>query len=82
VTIHLPEDLERFAREQVQTGRFSSLDEVIREALERLRAQTPIIDPGLGSIGAMREDAELLDQAVAHAMRAREERTWRSSPDE
>ncbi len=28
----------------------------------------------LGSIGAMRDDAELLDQAVAHAMKVREER--------
>jgi len=31
----------------------------------------------LGSIGAPREDADLLDQAVAHAMKVREERPWR-----
>lgn len=36
----------------------------------------------LGSIGAMRDDADLLDAAVAHAMKVREERPWRLSPGE
>ena len=36
--------------------------------------------PGLGSIGAMRDDAELLDQIVEHAMKVREERPWRLTP--
>jgi|GEM_PF-1648848 len=36
----------------------------------------------LGSIGAMRDDADLLDAAVAHALKVREERPWRLSPHE
>jgi hypothetical protein len=38
--------------------------------------------PDLGLIGALRDDADLLDQAVEHAMRVREERPWRLSPGE
>ena len=82
MTIHLPEDLERFVHDQVKAGRFPSEDEVVREALERLRRQSPPITPGMGSIGAMRDDAEWLDQAVEHAMKVREERPWRLSPGE
>ena len=36
----------------------------------------------LGSIGAMREDAEFLDQIVEDAMKARREQPWRLSPGE
>ena len=36
----------------------------------------------LGSIGAMREDAEFLDEIVASAMKARTEQPWRLSPGE
>jgi hypothetical protein len=43
--------------------------------VEQAATHTP--DPGLGSIGALRDDADLLDQAVEHAMRVREERPWR-----
>ncbi|CAN5915928.1 hypothetical protein BH23PLA1_BH23PLA1_42180 [soil metagenome] len=77
MNIQLPEELERFVQDQVQAGRYPSEAEVIREALERLRTQSPPILPGLGSIGALRDDADLLDQAVAHAMKIREERPWR-----
>jgi hypothetical protein len=45
-------------------------------------AGNPAAGNDLGSIGAMRDDAELLDQAVAHAMKVREERPWRLSPGE
>jgi hypothetical protein len=41
---------------------------------------TPI--PGPGLIGALRDDAGLLDQAVEHAMKVREERPWRLDPGE
>jgi hypothetical protein len=34
-------------------------------------------DPLLGSIGAMREDAELMDEIVADAYRQRQEENWR-----
>jgi hypothetical protein len=36
----------------------------------------------LGSIGAMREDADFLDEVVEDAMRARREQPWRLSPGE
>lgn len=37
MTIHLPEDVERYVDSQVQCGRFASPDEVIAEAVRRLR---------------------------------------------
>jgi hypothetical protein len=43
------------------------------DALDRLRRQTSLPAPGLRSIGAMRDDAYLRDQAVEHAMKVREE---------
>jgi len=62
MTIHLPEDLERFVHEAVRAGRYAHEDDLIRDALEQLRTRTPTPTPGLGSIGAMRDDAELLDK--------------------
>jgi len=37
MTIHLPEDLERFVQEKVQSGRFASEDDAISEAVRLLR---------------------------------------------
>jgi putative addiction module CopG family antidote len=85
MTIHLPEDLQRFVREQVESGRYPSEEDVIRDALERLRierepslskpmATAAVIDPVLGS---MRDEAELMDEIVADAYRHRREETWR-----
>lgn len=85
--IHLPLDLERSIEAVVKSGRFASVDDAMAEAarlLLRQESQPP--QPaktagatGLGSIGAMRDDADLLDQAVEHAMKVREERPWRLS---
>ena len=57
MSIHLSEELERFVRDQVEAGRYPSEDDVVRDALERLRRQAPLSLPGtgLGSIGAMRD---------------------------
>jgi putative addiction module CopG family antidote len=74
MTIDLPAELEQFIHEQVQAGRYPSEQEVVRAALEQLRSRTPRPSPGPGSIGALREDAELLDQVVEHAMKLRERR--------
>jgi putative addiction module CopG family antidote len=42
MNIHLPEHLERYVHDQVQSGRYLTEDEVIRDALERHRqAQEP-----------------------------------------
>ena len=85
MTIHLPNDLERSIQAAVHDGRFASVDDAMAEAARLLLRELggvtqPLIDatkPGLGSIGALRDDADLLDQAVEHAMKVREERPWR-----
>jgi putative addiction module CopG family antidote len=41
MTIHLSKDLERFVRDAVRAGRYASEDEVIRDALIRLKQMTP-----------------------------------------
>jgi Arc/MetJ-type ribon-helix-helix transcriptional regulator len=87
MTIHLPPDLERSIEAVVNNGRFASVDAAMAEAarlLLRQEAQKPRPEEaakngGLGSIGAMRDDADLLDQVVEHAMKVREERPWRLS---
>jgi Arc/MetJ-type ribon-helix-helix transcriptional regulator len=86
MTIHLPPELERSIEAVVNNGRFASVDAAMAEAallLLQQEAQQPKSDKaangGLGSIGAMRDDADVLDQAVEHAMRVREERPWRLS---
>jgi putative addiction module CopG family antidote len=35
MTIRLPEHLERYVHDQVQAGRFLTVDEVVTDALER-----------------------------------------------
>ena len=40
------------------------------------------IGRGAHAIYALRDDAELLDQIVEHAMKVREERPWRLPPGE
>ena len=82
MTIHLSKELEQFVHDAIVAGRYATEDDVFDDALERLRRQTPLPTPGMGSIGAMRDDAELLDHAVEHAMKVREERPWRLSPGE
>jgi hypothetical protein len=84
MTIHLPEELERFVHEQVKAGRYPSEDDVVRDALERLRrhAPPPLPGTGMGSIGAMRDGADELDEIVEHAMRLRREEPSRSLPGE
>ena len=85
MNVHISERWEQFVRSQVQSGRYASEGAVLDEALSLLsqreqHRQTPA--PGMGLIGALRDDAELLDQAVEHAMKVREERPWRLSPGE
>jgi Arc/MetJ-type ribon-helix-helix transcriptional regulator len=42
MTVHLPEEWERFVHDQVRAGRYGSEEDVIRDALERLKqAQEP-----------------------------------------
>lgn len=91
MTIHLPDELQSRLRAEVLKGRFASEDEavvsIVRDYLHhKPEALATLGDPaandGLGSIGALREDAELLDAAVEIAMQARESRPWRLGPGE
>lgn len=64
---------EQFIRSLVQGSRFTSEDAVIDEALNLLKQKEQHrhpVSPSMGSIGAMREDAEFLDQVVESAMTA------------
>jgi hypothetical protein len=85
MTIQLPGEVESSIRAAVQDGRFASLDVAMTEAALLLLdaiGQAPASSapsPGLGFIGALRDDADLLDQAVEHAMQVREERPWRTT---
>jgi hypothetical protein len=73
---HIVESLSGLSPEQMRQLR-RELDGKLAMAATKQPAASD-----LGSIGAMRDDAELLDQAVAHAMKVREERPWRLSPGE
>lgn len=84
MTIHLPNDVEREILAEVDRGHFASIDDALAEAWRSFREHRPSPAPaaGPGLIGALRDDAELLDRAVEHAMRVREERPWRLTPGE
>jgi Arc/MetJ-type ribon-helix-helix transcriptional regulator len=87
MTIHLPSELESSIQAAVHNGYFASVDDAMTAAaqllLKEIGQKHPAAvqhqgkDTGEGFIGALRDDADLLDQAVEHAMRVREERPWR-----
>jgi Arc/MetJ-type ribon-helix-helix transcriptional regulator len=89
MTIHLPKEVENSINQAVLSGRFASMDDAMTKAayllLEQLnREPKPAItapNASLGSIGAMRDAADELDQAVEHAMNLRQ-RPWRLPPGE
>jgi Arc/MetJ-type ribon-helix-helix transcriptional regulator len=91
VTIHLPPHIESSIQAAVHSGRFGSLDEAMTEAasllvqwLNQEQAQPkPAVEPPSDPLlGAWRDDADLLDEIVEHAMKVREERPWRLAPGE
>ena len=91
MTIHLPPDIESSIQAAVHSGRFASLDAAMTEAasllMQRLNQEQaqakPVTQPPTDPLlGAWREDADLLDEIVEHAMRVREERPWRLAPSE
>ena len=81
MTIRIPEHLERFVHDQVQAGRYSTEDEVISDALEQLRQHAQPIANAQGSLGAMQDAADELDEVVEHAMQLRRQ-PWRTLPGE
>ena len=58
------------------------LPEKRRQTIKQRAAELTAAAPGSGSIGAMREDAELLDAIVADAMRRRQMQAWCPSPED
>ena len=91
MTIELPRHIEDSIIAKVHCGLFPSMDAAMTQAalllleqIERDQAMAPTkaSASGQGFIGALRDDADLLDQAVAHAMKVREERPWRLNPVE
>lgn len=91
MTIQLPPDLETSIEAVVHSGQFASVDAAMAEAARLLlrelnegrfepkRAPQPA---GIGSIGAMHDDADLLDQITQDIMHSRQTRTLRLPPDE
>ena len=73
---HIVQSLNALSPEQMQQLR-RELD--VRLALV---AANKSAGQDLGSIGAMRDDAEFLDQIVEDAMRDRREQPWRLAPSE
>ena len=92
MTIHLPENLESPILVAVHSGRYASLDDAMAEAAsllvqrlkqEQAQASQPVAQPPADPLlGAWREEADLLDEIVEHAMKVREERPWRLTPGE
>lgn len=44
MTIRLPKDLERFVHEAVRAGHYATDDDVIRDALSRLKESMPVVN--------------------------------------
>jgi putative addiction module CopG family antidote len=82
MTIHLPPELERFVHDQVVAGRYASEDAVIHDALEQLRSHAATFPPGPGSIGAMRDDADLLAEITENIVESRRTRSLELTSDE
>jgi Arc/MetJ-type ribon-helix-helix transcriptional regulator len=92
MTIHLPNDLESSIEAVVQGGRFASVDDAMAEAARLLLRQVNQEGPGPKPtdteapadplFGSWREDADLLDEIVDHAMKNRREQPWRLSSRE
>ncbi len=86
MTIQLPKDLESDVRAEVLSGHFASEDDLVAAAVRaylRERTEKPLTSiSGMGSIGAMHHDAELLDEVTQAIMRSRETRTLRLPADE
>jgi hypothetical protein len=83
MTIHLPKEVENSINNEVLSGRFASAEEAIAAAwLAFVHHHPEAVGPtGLGSIGAMRDAADELDEAVEHAMNLRQ-RPWRTPAGE
>ena len=67
--------------DHVQAGRYSTEDEVVSDALEQLRKHAQSIASSQGSLSAMQDAADELDEVVENAMQLRRQ-PWRTLPGE
>jgi Arc/MetJ-type ribon-helix-helix transcriptional regulator len=83
MTIHLPNDIERDILAEVHNGHFASVDDALAEAWRSFQRQrqSPTPPAGHGSLGAMQDAADELDEVVEHAMQLRRQ-PWRAIPGE
>ncbi len=83
MTIHLPKELESSVQEAVHSGHFASADDLVAQAVRSFlhRATQINAQAGSGSIGAMRDDADLIGQITQDIMESRRGRTLRHTPD-
>jgi Arc/MetJ-type ribon-helix-helix transcriptional regulator len=87
MTIHVSKDVENAINAAVRSGQFASADEMVAKLVWDYARSHPVqqpaqpvgsgAKPNLGSIGAMRDSADELDEIVADAYRKRREETWR-----
>lgn len=95
MTIHLPEDLERSVRGEVQSGHFASADELVAQAVRSFLRQPKssqaetgrspagaTLDDSDPLLGSMSDHAELMDRIVEDAMQHREQQPWRLTTSE
>lgn len=83
MNVNLSPDVERFLREMVREGRYASEEEALNVAVRLLREQRQAVDaPALNGRdpfwGLLADEADVLDEIVADAMRQRESRPLRS----
>jgi putative addiction module CopG family antidote len=64
LTIHLPDDLERYLKAEVQGGRFASADEAIAEALHLLRQEARGGQPQREPLPADEVNQQLLEAGL------------------
>lgn len=85
MTVHLPKEVESSIEAAVQSGRFASVDDAMREAARLLLREldqerhhsvtrsAPDQNVGDPLLGLMRDDADLMDEIVTEAYRRRRE---------
>lgn len=74
--VQLSKALEEFVRDSVRSGRYATEEEMVRDALERMRDEAPPA-PATDLFGAMRDYADLLEDVTREVMEGRRGRTLR-----
>jgi putative addiction module CopG family antidote len=87
MNILITEESRRFIKTQVSSGRYASEDEVVEDAIRRMREEEPLLRSN-GSLdndplwGMFRDEPQMIDQIVQDAMRDRQAIPLRVAADE